>query len=515
MTDEIRECYRLLELEAGAPRDAVKVAYRELIKIWHPDRFPNDPKFLKRATEKTKALNEAFQKINSYHAGTYTESRASTRAAYEQTKRTREACEAKDREEAARRAREAAEAREREEAARQAREAAEAKAREEARIAELRRRAQEWADRQTQDSAGAFYRGPVPPVVPPTVGGPAKRTAKKRAGWRQYAWGVFFVVGPALSVFLIAVALQIRSRPDELKQTKARAEKGDASAQRSLGQLYENGSHVEKDDAGAAKWYERAAEQGDRFAQTQLGYMYSIGKGVPQDYEEAAMWSFKAAAQGDATAQNNIGTMCQNGQGVERDYTEAYKWYLLSAAQGNFQAASNRDNFFPHLSVDQVSDAQTRARLGFIPDSYTQWLHEGRQTSPDQIQALRASAERGDAGAQTRLGSIYYNGQGVTPSWEEAFNWYSAAALQGETTAQNNLGVLYQFLPVTVMLRNGRPLRGDVVEAYKWYCISAAGGNTNAMANRDALLRSMAPKQAAEGQRRASEFRVTKQPATK
>ena len=111
MTDEIRECYRLFELEAGAPLQAVKGAYRDLLKIWHPDRFPNDPKFQKRATEKTKALNAAYETITAYLKGNYTESSASSRAraAQEEARRTREAAEAREREEAARRAREEAE----------------------------------------------------------------------------------------------------------------------------------------------------------------------------------------------------------------------------------------------------------------------------------------------------------------------------------------------------------------------------------------------------------------------
>ncbi len=46
----------------------MKQAYRELLKVWHPDRFP-DAKFQKRATEKTKALNEGYQKITAYLSG--------------------------------------------------------------------------------------------------------------------------------------------------------------------------------------------------------------------------------------------------------------------------------------------------------------------------------------------------------------------------------------------------------------------------------------------------------------
>ena len=79
MTDEIQECYRLFELEPGAGAEAVKQAYRELLMVWHPDRFPN-AKFQTRATEKTKALNEGYQKITAYLSGTYTESRASAKA---------------------------------------------------------------------------------------------------------------------------------------------------------------------------------------------------------------------------------------------------------------------------------------------------------------------------------------------------------------------------------------------------------------------------------------------------
>ena len=92
MTDEIEECYRLFELEPGAGAEAVKQAYRELLKVWHPDRFP-DAKFQRRATEKTKALNEAYQKITAYLSGTCTESRTSAkaRAATEDDTQAREA----------------------------------------------------------------------------------------------------------------------------------------------------------------------------------------------------------------------------------------------------------------------------------------------------------------------------------------------------------------------------------------------------------------------------------------
>jgi curved DNA-binding protein CbpA len=63
MTQEIIESYKLLELQPGAPMEAVRTAYRDLLKVWHPDRCPNDAQFHRRATEKTAALNEAYHRI--------------------------------------------------------------------------------------------------------------------------------------------------------------------------------------------------------------------------------------------------------------------------------------------------------------------------------------------------------------------------------------------------------------------------------------------------------------------
>ncbi len=66
MNEEIQGYYRLLEIEPGSPLDAVKEAYRELIKVWHPDRFPNDPKLRKRATDRAAAINGAYERITAY-----------------------------------------------------------------------------------------------------------------------------------------------------------------------------------------------------------------------------------------------------------------------------------------------------------------------------------------------------------------------------------------------------------------------------------------------------------------
>lgn len=68
-------------------------------------------------------------------------------------------------------------------------------------------------------------------------------------------------------------------------------------------------------------------------------------------------------------------------------------------------------------------------------------------------------ARNGDARAQEMLGFMYDLGEGVPENDWVASTWYKAAAEQGATDAQLNLGVL---------LADGDGVRRDEVEAYKW-----------------------------------------------
>ena len=69
------------------------------------------------------------------------------------------------------------------------------------------------------------------------------------------------------------------------------AEQGNASAQRELGERYEEGrGGVALDYREAVAWYRRAAAHGDVRGQGNLGAMYANGTGVPPDNEPALMW---------------------------------------------------------------------------------------------------------------------------------------------------------------------------------------------------------------------------------
>ena len=107
------------------------------------------------------------------------------------------------------------------------------------------------------------------------------------------------------------------------KEFMAAALGGDATAQNSLGVMYDNGRGVPKDDRKAVNWYRKAADQGYADAQFNLGIAYDNGQGVPKDEQLAVSWYRKAADQGNAEAQNNLGTMYEKGQGVSKDEKQA------------------------------------------------------------------------------------------------------------------------------------------------------------------------------------------------
>ena len=151
------------------------------------------------------------------------------------------------------------------------------------------------------------------------------------------------------------------------KATLARAQRGDASAQNSLGVRYRSGGiDVTQDYAAAMGWYRKAAEQGNANAQTGLASMYIYGEGVARDYAAAVSWYRKAAEQGHADAQNNLGAMYDIGTGVPQDYVQAHKWYNLAGAGAEVagvrdQAIKNRDIVADKMQPAQIAEAQRLA----------------------------------------------------------------------------------------------------------------------------------------------------------
>lgn len=86
---------------------------------------------------------------------------------------------------------------------------------------------------------------------------------------------------------------------------------------------------------------------------------------------------------------------------------------------------------------------------------------------------FRPLAQRGHAGAQNKLGDIFYYGYGSRQKdYARAFKWFQKAALQGHSNAQFSLGIMYS-------LAKGHAK--DETEAEKWFKKASDQNNAFAM----------------------------------
>ena len=60
---EIKKCIEILEISENAPLNEIREAYRDLISIWHPDKYHHNERLYKKALKKTKEINVAFETI--------------------------------------------------------------------------------------------------------------------------------------------------------------------------------------------------------------------------------------------------------------------------------------------------------------------------------------------------------------------------------------------------------------------------------------------------------------------
>ena len=268
------------------------------------------------------------------------------------------------------------------------------------------------------------------------------------------------------------------------------AKQGDASAQFALGRLYSGGTLGAPDFRAAAEWYEKAAELGHVHAQFALALAYETGRGRPQDDRLAARWYRRAAKQGEVRAQFTLGNMAEQGRGMPQSDTQAADWYHRAGAQGHTEAQLSLARMYERgRGVLQSEDSAARwylsaAESGEVSAQFIvgNMYEEGRGVTPDPAQAAkwyRKAAEQGNAAAQHSLGRLYTNGLGGKQDDVEAASLYMKAAEQGYAPAQFSLGWSYEF---------GSGVFRNTTRAVEWYRRADAQGHTLAHIALDRLL---------------------------
>ena len=200
--------------------------------------------------------------------------------------------------------------------------------------------------------------------------------------------------------------------------------------------------------------------------------MYQHGRGVSQNSSEAAQWCRRAAEQGYADAQNTLGWRYQYVRGVgAQNYDEAIRWYRKAAEQGHADAQANLRVLSARLGAPSARNQQidtddaeavrldyrATEQIDFV-GSHTNSRGFGRDNVRTFLHYQRA-AQQGDTTAMNNIGVMYANGRGVDRDYDEAIDWFSRAAALENATAQNNLCRVYIHLGV--MYANGIDVEQD------------------------------------------------------
>jgi uncharacterized protein len=94
------------------------------------------------------------------------------------------------------------------------------------------------------------------------------------------------------------------------------------------------------------------------------------------------------------------------------------------------------------------------------------------------LRLFRTLAAQDIPGAQFALGTLYFEGKGVTKDYAAALNWHRQAAALGHPLAQYEIGAMYD---------GGLGLSKDPFEAVKWFRRAAAQGYGMAQVNLGAM----------------------------
>jgi TPR repeat protein len=136
------------------------------------------------------------------------------------------------------------------------------------------------------------------------------------------------------------------------------------------------------------------------------------------DYKTAVETWRPLAAAGDADAQFNLGQAYKLGRGVAVDLPIAIEWFRKAAVQGHAQAI---DNYGLALFQD------------------------GKKT--ESLPWLERSAARDEKRTQLVLGTMLFNGDGVTKDWVRAYALVTRSSQQSLPQASQTLAQMDQYIP--------------------------------------------------------------------
>ncbi len=296
------------------------------------------------------------------------------------------------------------------------------------------------------------------------------------------------------------------------KWYKIGAERNHGGAQYNLARLYELGIGVEKNLTESIILYHKSAEQGNANAQSSLAYHYRNGDGVAKDYDEAINWFIKSAKREDMSvgeyllkycsgncgvdwfvkvaergfveAQCKLGFMYERGDEVEQSYEKAMFWYQKAVENGSIEALVSIGSLYER--IDNADFPAEEAAGWFLKAAIKN--NDEAKCKLVELYALGIGVEKSITEAvkwlnkceweETRrgvklytLGRLFYHGERIEQSYEEAIKWWKLAVDANNSEAAYMLGICYE---------KGYGVEQSYEEAVKWWKLAADASNSDA-----------------------------------
>lgn len=201
------------------------------------------------------------------------------------------------------------------------------------------------------------------------------------------------------------------------------AKNGDDNKQVELARFY----YKQKSYAEAFKWYEAAAKQGNPDGINGVGCCYKGGFSVEKNDKYAVQLFSKAADKGSKRAQYNLAMAYYSGTGIEMDCEKAFSLFKKLAEEGESHSQYMVGKYLMSNHGGTIS-----------------WHIVSKRNTKEAFKWFEKSAIQGNPSAQQQLGMFYESGTNpCIRNIEKALDWYQKSADQGNIEAIFALGRLY------------------------------------------------------------------------
>lgn len=283
---------------------------------------------------------------------------------------------------------------------------------------------------------------------------------------------------------------------------------GSTQAALDLARSYERGLGVKASEVEAARWWLQAGRLGDEAARERFLELLMAGAVDRLMAPDAARWLEAKAAEGDIQAMLGLGRLYELGRGVPAEHAKAERWYLHAAHLGDREAQFRLGRLYLKQAGAWQVDTRDGLRLFAFKLSPRQARDEGidgeqlTYVRPGMLKAeywLGVASRRGHAEAQYLLGTGMVQGIDLTFDAARGFGWLQAAA------ERNHPGAL---AALAGMAERGHGLpEQDPVRAWANYDLAAQLGRKDAGKARDALAKTLTPRQLSRARAIAQDLR--------